>query len=500
MKKMKIASGQAKRSHDSQRDNSKLAWGHFYVPRMAFVMTASCLEFVLSVAVFAQSPSSSPALSEPKATLRISTHSAVLMHKQIHSASTADTFYSRNPLAPHDILADPFFSQVKALNLQSLGFEQDASAVHHHVVVGDTRVYGGKGDGYNISAEETRARGLDIAEIVDGVGAHHFGKDFFNEYCAMLEKLGIPGAVTVNTRSGTLDEVLWEIERAHAERVVFGLEQVTRSHSSFFPTGKTYVEKVTPWVRAVKNKYPNVVTVLDAAWETRPAHLQWNRDLQAMEGDQVRIYLWDRDLYGPVKAKDAASRINDSFTKVLPQMIAGIQKTFPNKKISVLQWGLKPGGQNYNTVFGCLHVAKMYQWLITFNRENANLIDYASFTNLKNLLLAKQGVSCHYYALKLCGQLFEGAPKVLEASVTGADGVHVLCCEQNGKFMLLQINANSREITIPSVLVDGAPTGAKSFRKEAIYGKNLETNQIAHEEGTSQIIALKPYSVSIIRF
>ena len=469
--------------------------------RVFSCLGVSLLWLVAPSSTLAQgAPTAKVASPGQTAVLRISTKNAVPLHKEVHSASTADIFFSNNPLGSRDILADPFFSQVKALNLQSLGFEQEASVNFHHVVIGDTRVHGGKGDGYNINPKETEERGLNINQMFGGIGAHRFGKDFFNEYCAMLEKLGIPGAITANAQTGTIEEALWEIERAHTQRVVFGLELVTNSHRQDFPTAKDYVTKITPWVQAVKKKFPNVITVLDAAWEDRAAHAEWNQGIQQMEGDQVRIYLWDRDLYAPVKAKDAAWRLNESFTKVLPPMIDRIHKTFPKKKISVLQWGLKQAGGRYDTLFGCLHVAKMYQWIITFNRNNNNLIDYASFTNLTNLLLAKRGLPCHYYALKLCGQLFEGTPNVLEASVTGASGVDVACCEENGKRVLLMINSNNAEIAIPSVLIDGAPAGANAFHKEAIYGKDTNSNQITQEEGDSGAIALKPYSVNIIRF
>jgi hypothetical protein len=435
-----------------------------------------------------------------QAVLRISTGKPVPLHKEIHSASTADIFFTKRPLGSRNILADPFVSLVKDLNLQSLGFEEEASANFHHVVIGDTQVYGGQGDGYNIDPEEVKKRGMDPATLFDGMGVYRFGKDFFNEYCTLLEKLGLPGTITANAQTGNIEEALWQIERAHARRVVFGLELVTRNHRDDFPAGKAYVEKITPWVLAVRKAFPDVAVVLDAAWDSKPAHDQWNRDLRDMEGDQIRIYLWDRDLYESVTAPDAASRIHEAFAVVLPPIIARIHQAFPDKKIAVLQWGLKPGLERYNTVFGCLHVAKMYQWMITFNRDNDNLIDYASFTNLTNLLLGKKGIACHYYALKLCGQLFEGAPNVLESSMAGVRGVDVVCCEEQGRRTLLMINENSRAVAVSSILIDGSPAGHQTFHQEAVYGGEVDSDQVVREEGNVEAIVLKPYSVNLVRF
>ncbi|MCX7017186.1 MAG: hypothetical protein NTW86_32255 [Candidatus Sumerlaeota bacterium] len=64
----------------------------------------------------------------------------------------------------------------------------------------------------------------------------------------------------------------------------------------------------------------------------------------------------------------------------------------------------------------------------------------------------------------------------------------------------LMVNANSREISIPSVLIDGSPLSRPTFHKEAIYGTDANSSEITQDEGDSGTIVLKPYSVNLIRF
>ena len=229
-----------------------------------------------------------------------------------------------------------------------------------------------------------------------------------------------------------------------------------------------YVRKVSPWIQAIKKKYPQITTILDVApvWEKRSLVQDWNRELQHVAGDQIRMYAWDGYLYSDLPGLDTVNRIDRCFDQVLTGWIREFTRAFPGRKISILQWGLKPGlkkgGGLVNTVYGCLHVAKMYQWLIEYNRRSGNLIDYASYCNLNNLIFWKNDTPANYESVRLCGQLLTGKPNVLETRVEGVKGVDVVCCDGQGDRVLLLINRNNRTLDL-HLSIDGVKMSSTVF-------------------------------------
>jgi hypothetical protein len=281
--------------------------------------------------------------------------------------------------------------------------------------------------------------------------------------------------------------------------------------ASDFPTPQLYIDRVSMLIKKVRAQYPEMIHVIDVGpWyvKGKPRDAAWNQAIasQMTEGDEIRVYFWDRYLYAQVKAKDPAARLRECFDVVAPRWLDGFRERFPGKKVSVWQWGLKQGsmkpGENiYDTVFGCLHVAKMYHWMITYNRNHDNYIAYASYMNLKNLLRAGQVPPAnHYHAMRLCGQLFEGSPDVFEAGITGTENVDVVCTASNGSYSMLCINANGHEVPVSGIDIDGAPAGTKKYRQESLYGASFESRQITLETNEANFVTLKPYSVTMVRF
>lgn len=436
------------------------------------------------------------------ASITISTAHPVPLYKDIHSACTADIFFGKRRQT-RDILAEPYFSFVKSFNFNSLQYSGGSTADHDHVIIGDSRISGGKGDGYNISAAECQARGEDINAVLDGVGTVHFGKDFFNEYCALLNKLGIHGDIIANVQGGTLDELYWKIDQAHAKRVIFGMEQNLESNVHEYPDGNAYKGKISKWITAVEQKYPGIVTVLDAAPVYRPnaKFTAWNNQLQGMPGDEVRLYLWDKDaaVWQPDQNQNLGT-MNKAFSSTFPQWFEQLRQKFPGKKVSVWQWGLKPKSELYNTMAACIYIAKVYKFMIEYNKANNNYIGYASYMSLKSLNRGDGAILNHTYALQACGKFFTGNKHVLDLRLNELNGVSGIACNENGKYTLLLINETGNEVSIPNIAIDNSTIQGKKFTVTSLNAPSLASIDVSMDTRAYSSISLHPYSVSIVEF
>lgn len=442
-------------------------------------------------------PDSKPAAGS----ISISTTHAVPLYKDIHSGVTSDIFFAKR-MQPRDILSDPYFSFMKAFNFNSLQYSGGSISDHDHVIVGDTKISGGKGDGYNISAADCQARGEDINTVQDGVGTVHFGKDFFNEYCALLNKLGIHGDIIANVQGGTLEELYWKIDQAHAKRVIFGVEQNLESNSRAYPDGKAYKEKITKWIAAVKQKYPNIIIVIDAApvYRPTPRFTAWNDQLQGMQADEVRMYLWDMYAasWQPDQNQNLAT-MNEIFNSTFPKWFDQVRQEFPGKKASIWQWGIKGKSDLYNTMTACIYIARVYKFMIDYNKANNNFIGYASFMSLKSLNRDGEIIN-HAYALQTCGKLFTGNKRVLDLDVSGLKGVSGVACDENGKYTLLLINETGNEVSIPGVNIDNSTVQGKKFTITSLNASSLGSTNVSMDTKTYSSISLHPYSVNIVEF
>lgn len=433
--------------------------------------------------------------------LYLATTDAVALNRQVHAACVVDIFFTKG-MTPRDILSDPYFGFVKSLGFYSLQYSGGSTADHDHVIVGDTRISGGAGDGYNIRAEDVKARGEDIRTILDGVGTVRFNKDFFNEYCALLRKLGIRGDVIANVQSGTLEELMWKIEQSRARRVIFGMEQNLASNAHVFPDGTAYRKKIEEWIRAVKRRYPDVICVIDAApiYAAKARALAWNRQLAGMIGDEARLYVWDRDLaIWSASWPENQTAMHRVFTTTLPQWLADFKKLFPDKNVAVCQWGLKPKTPLYNTMGACIYIARFYQFVLDYNKRNNNHIGYASFMSLKSLNRGDGMMLNHAAALQLCGQLFDREGQVADLRVVGLAGVSGVAVLQDGITKLLLVNETGSAVQVPAFMRDGRPVQA-IYAIHALFSESPLSQQVNQENRQTDRLVLPPYSVNLITF
>ncbi len=432
----------------------------------------------------------------------IDSRPTVALLPDLHTACAVDIFFGRG-MTPRNILSNEYVAFVRRLGFRSLQYSGGSTADHDHVIIGDTLVQGGAGDGYNIRSEDVAARGEDIRTILDGVGLRRFGKDFFNEYCTLLRRLDIVGDVIANVQTGTLEELFWKIERSRAQRVIFGMEQNLASNAHVFADGHAYRKKVTPWIQAVQARYSHVRCVVDAApvFHQRPRAQMWNAQLQGIPGDEVRLYLWDKDLTSWTDQWSVNQKLmSEVFTQRIPLWIERLRQTFPDKTVAVCQWGLKPQSPMYNTLGACLYVGRFYQFLLNYNRTHANPITYACFMSLKSLNRGHGAEPVHGKALALCGQLFSKSGYVLRTEVKGASGVEVVGVLHGNQMMLLVVNPTDQPYTFFDVYIDNEPVVQKDFLVETLHGPNpLAAQVIESRERTSQIV-IKPYAMHLIVF
>ncbi|MBA2421727.1 MAG: hypothetical protein H0V61_00685 [Chitinophagales bacterium] len=440
------------------------------------------------------------------ATLSISNVNAVPLYKDIHAACAVDIFFTKG-MARRDILTDPYLSFVRAFNFTSLQYSGGSTADHDHVIVGDTLVYGGRGDGYNMSREDSRVRGESFDELLDGIGTVKFGVDFFNQYCALLRTLKIRGDIIANVQGGTLAELYWKIQRTNARRVIFGMEQNLDANRYDFADGSAYKKKISQWIDSVERKFPGIITVIDAApiWKVTSKSSSWNNHLKTMPGDEARIYLWDKDLFttGDNAASNLAT-INQSFLQTIPQWLNQFTHTFPGKKASVWQWGLKPKSALYNKMIGCIYIAKFYKFMIDYNKSSNNFISYAAYMSLKSLDRGDGGYKNRdaanmAAALKSCGMLFKGNPMVDELSISGSNGLSGLALEQNREYKLLLINESGAEILISAVNLNGYKVQG-IYRITSLSASSLDSDAVSYDYSSSTGLRLKPYSVNVVEF
>jgi hypothetical protein len=438
--------------------------------------------------------------------ISISTAHSVPLYKDIHSACTVDIFYSKG-MVSRDILSEPYFSFIKGMNFTSLQYSGGSTADHDHVIIGDTLISGGKGDGYNMRPEDAQVRGESFDALLDGAGTIKFGVDFFNAYCALLHKLHIPGAIIANVQSGTLQELYWKIQRSNAKRVIFGMEQSLGSNKYDFPDGAAYKSKISQWIDSVKRKFPGIITVIDAApvFKNNPKFSAWNQELQDMPADETRLYLWDKDLFAAgTDANTNLATINSALNQTIPQWLEQFSKTFPGKKASVWQWGLKPKTAVYNNMLSCLYIAKFYQFMIEYNKTHNNFIGYASFMSLKSLDRGDDGrgrgdASNMAAALRLCGMLFSGNKKVDDLAITGVNGVTGISLDENGKYTLLLINETGNDVANALITINGKPLEPQ-VKITTLASSSLDGNPMALNNEGSSTVSLKPYSVNIVEF
>jgi hypothetical protein len=422
----------------------------------------------------------------------------------LHSATVQDLFHTgaRSNFAPRDVVAQPFLSMMDSLGWNDLHYPGGAQVDNYHVIIGETRVYGGKGSGYNGHCSDFEHNPYHKCEDVnDGALLFPFPNDFFNAYKQFADTLGAACSVDGNVAFGSLEEQLWMIKHTNAWLWVAGVEDNVARNDYIWPHGGTYRRKVQAWIDVIKKQYPNVKTAIDVApvWRKDQRSRRWNDSLRTMKSDYVRAYDQIGDLLddwtdNPKENLDSIVRALEVINPA--RFKASFQKY--NRPAAIIQWYAPFEGNfppNYRfTNFSCLYMGLEYEFFYKDQVGDRN-IAYAAQWNLRQLIDKKNNPKPEYWAQKNYNKMFGKGRKWLK--VSGADSkLHVYGSVNplTGDYQVAIVNPTSSTFPLPSISFDGQ--ASNRYSAFSIHSNDLLSTR--PEIGTPKQI--DSYSTMIVRF
>jgi hypothetical protein len=423
------------------------------------------------------------------------TSTKIPLLNQLHSASYVDYFWkgkfvNRNPLDY------PAFGLVADLNFQSFRFPGESVADVANVLVGNTIVDNCPIDGYGGDRAEITKSGQDFNAIFDGAIAHPFHKNFFNDYSvSFLPHIRKSASLTLNVESGTLDEAIWEIQQvANATGVknndyssivvCLGAEQKGSSVNKLYyfkgnnqtERANSYKNKLSLWEQTLLTTFHGIQLVIDAAPTFQSGQVQkdndlWNDVVGAMKSPLCRIYCRPTDAFD--WGTDHTSNkylLNEYFDRDLPYQLDTFITQFPDKRPAIIQWQPE---ENRGTpvlgdsLFNATVIARFYKFLIDWNIETDNMIPYASYMSLKNLIDSNDIIDNKYLGLKLAGMLF-GYNRTMLNVASDDTTIYATATNDGTTTYILLVNQGDTDITLSTPKLDGKKLKINSHNY--IYG------------------------------
>lgn len=429
------------------------------------------------------------------------TNSGKELNRKIWTFSTSDIFF-RKGLTPFDVTQQQYVNTVRKIHPFAIAFTEGKTSDWARQVIGDTMIFGGKGNGYNIPDWVP-------SNILQGMASHKFyyaGKsyDFFNAYTRLLHEIPAKGYILGNIMTGTCAEVIWMISRTHPEYVQLGLEQMrAEAYAQYWKKdASNYKTKFNQWADSIKAVYPDVKIVADVppSHSNLQADALWIKTMQTgLKAEGIRDYwhlhwMSQGQFTGNIN-KDAAV-MDQIFSKAIPNLIEKNKKLFPGKELIVDQWSVSltgDGGRNpyKRTFFGTSYIPRMVHFMIEYNRDHDNTISSAKYENLKQLIGNKGSSSMEYEVTCLAAGLFTEPADVLTIACE-INGVEVTGVKANGVYKLLFLNASGQPVTLPTqISCDGKLLSIKIIN--AISSPSLTSTSW---ENFNTDTELKPFSVA----
>lgn len=396
------------------------------------------------------------------AQITVTTNETVL-NKDLFSACAVDFGFTGN-FVSRNVLADPYFSDIKGIGFCNFNFSGISTADYAH---------NNGGDGYSCNPL-----------CPDQDGGKRFGKSFFDEFFSFTSAIEVPSTYIANVQTGTIDEVYKALDKG-CKTIIWGGEQNLSENGSFYPDGgNTYRSKINASIDSVDTYYANVTHIVDAAptWiKTAKVNSDWNKTESGIEGDAARMYIWNDD----ANVTDVTT-LNTFFSTTLKNWENNFLSYFPEKNIAVVQFGWKASSTGINSGLNSLYLAKGFKYFL----ENQSLYSFASFMSLKSL----DTYTNNKATLKLIGQLFANDNLVVTTSPYA--NIEAITTEINGKYTVLIINTGSLSQSV-SIVVDGK-------KKSATYNGNYFTSPTSTVlntySGSGKTFDVKGYSVTIATF
>lgn len=384
------------------------------------------------------------------------------LNRRIWTFSTSDIFY-RKGLTPFDVTQEEYVEIIRKLHPYAVAFPEGKTSDWSRQVIGDTIIFGGKGNGFNIPSWVP-------TDILQGMSSHKFylngqSYDFFNAYVKMLHEIPSHGYILGNIMTGTCAEVIWMISRTHPEYVQLGLEQMrAEAYSEYWKKDpRKYKEKFNRWADSIRAVYPQVKVIADVP----PSHSdlasdrQWIQELQAgLKADGIRDYwhlhwMSNGQFTGDIKIDQPI--MDQIFTTTIPALIEKNKRNFPGKELIVDQWSVSltgDGGKNpyKRTFFGTSYIPRMIHFMIEYNRDHDNGIASAKYENLKQLIGNKSINSMEYEVAEIMSELFSEPATILTVN-NQPDGIEITGVKVKGRYKLIILNCTGNSIQLPRQII-----------------------------------------------
>lgn len=283
------------------------------------------------------------------------------LDKNLFRAGAVDIGFTGN-YEPRDVTASPYIDMIDDLSFFGLDFSGESTADYSHFL-------DEPGDGYNC---DPRCQDQDGGKI--------FGKDFFHEWMELCDLVDCTSGYVANVQTGSFDEVITACDKG-CSAIRWGGEQQLGENEAHWPeAGRSYKDKVQPWIDQIRQSYPHVLHIIDTApsWlKPTRKNREWNDDLKDMTGDLGRFYIWADDFTDCMTIES----VNEFWNSAIDAYENDFIGLFPDLKIAVTQFGWKQSSPNCNTGLNALYLAKGYRHFL----NNQSLYGYCSFQSLKSL-------------------------------------------------------------------------------------------------------------------
>lgn len=475
----------------------------------------------------------------------ISTAGSAAVNKDIFCCSAIDICVKGNPtyaagawtMNERDILQTTYKNLVHALNFTSYKFSDGSTSDHAQVIPDETRITGGDGAGYNCVAPDCGS-----GSILTGICCvADIDQDFFLATTELARLDTANGAkridLTINVQLSApdwIEQAEWMIEHTTNQGVApkhafLGLEQVLEGNDAFwgFPSGcqnetdyfvkaQNYLAKINPTLGTWRENYPGITFHGDAQ---RPEAMSdegatkgkrckaWNNVLQGLNCQAMRTYFNSGDLDWELDDDFEFNLLecDRMITETIPFRLRQMRFIHKGKLLSIPQWGFQSFGAGATTINGTmlaiLYICRKVKFMLDFNYRTGNLITYASYQNLKQLINNSDVPTAHYYAMLACGKMFLGTPYYC-LTIFNIPGVHITVTRDNvtGMFRMKLINENSTTRNFPKVVVNNTSFTFFSSRF-TVYASDLDSTTILTESAINETgISARANSVNIITF
>lgn len=384
------------------------------------------------------------------------------INKKLFQTCAVDFGFTKN-FTPRDVLADPYFSWVKAIGFTGFQFSGISTSDYAHNNNSAAK-------GYNCSPP---------CPDMEGTGT--WNKDFFTEFFSFISKIKADGVYIANVQTGTIEEIYNAIDN-NCKTIVYSGEQNLSENESYWPRGgESYRDKINLWIGSINAKYTGITHITDAAptWlKPTKQNINWNATEAGIKGQAARMYFWNED-YNIVNCQAA-----DTFrTIAAPYSYAAFKQQFPNLAASIIQFGWKQSSENINTFLNIAYLFNCYKYYLSNTH-----IHSACFMSLKSL----DNNTNNYNILVMMGKIFSA--KYLATATHSDSQMQIISASANGNFQNVILNPSATAKTI-CFNVDGKEKNIISGTTQAFTGE-FSTEATATIIANSGSIILPPWSIT----